>query len=64
MSNLPKNVEIVFEDYCKDCDICEPVIIERRTDEVINRVTCNNTAICRKVRTIAATEKARMYPFV
>lgn len=66
---IPDNIEIVFEHYCSECDKCEPVIITSRIKtgeetEEINRVTCNNTQICRKVRTIAATEKAKEYPFV
>lgn len=61
----PVNVEIVFEHYCKGCTICEPVIVKIEFgDKEIQRVTCNNTQICQKVRTMAATEKAKEYPFV
>lgn len=65
---IPDNVEVVFEHYCLDCDKCEPVIIESRlstdgTEKEIYRVSCNNVQICQKARAIAATEKAREYPF-
>lgn len=62
---IPVNVEIVFEHFCRDCTICEPVIIKHVFgDKEIQRVTCNNTQICQKVRTVAATEKAKEYPFI
>lgn len=62
---VPTNVEIVFEHFCEDCKVCEPVIIGQQIGEKLkHRVTCNNSQICRKVRTIAATEKAKEYPFV
>jgi hypothetical protein len=66
---IPDNVEVVFEHYCVDCDKSEPVIIDSEISEgdkiwTVHRVTCNNTQICQKVRTIAATEKAKGYPFV
>lgn len=66
---IPDNVEVIFEHYCVDCDKCEPVIIDSEISEeerswVVHRMTCNNTQICQKVRTIAATEKAKGYPFV
>lgn len=65
---IPVNVEIVFEHFCSDCDKCEPVIIEGilsadGVEKTIQRIRCNNTQICQKVRTIAATEKAKEYPF-
>lgn len=65
---IPANTEIVFEHYCNDCDKCEPVIIESRlfadgVEKDMYRVSCNNVQICQKARAIAATEKAREYPF-
>lgn len=65
---IPVNTEIVFEHYCSDCDKCEPVIIENKlsadgVEKIIYRVSCNNVQICQKARAIAATEKARDYPF-
>lgn len=66
---IPDNVEVVFEHYCKNCEDAEPVIVDREITEngntsVVHRVTCNNTQICQKVRTIVATEKSKGYPFV
>ena len=66
---VPENVEIVFEHFCKNCEICEPVVITHEVfsgnekQAVINRISCNNTQICQKVRSISATEKAKDYPF-
>lgn len=62
---VPANMEVVFEHFCRDCEISEPVIIDQLIGEtIIHRVICNNSQICQKVRTIAATEKAKEYPFV
>lgn len=62
---IPANMEIVFEHFCRGCEIAEPVIIDQLIGEaIVHRVICNNSQICRKVRTIAATEKAKEYPFV
>lgn len=61
---IPKNVEIMFESYCGECDMCEPVCLTfLKNDKPYQRITCNNTAICVKVREIVAKEKARDYPF-
>ena len=62
---VPANMEIVFEHFCRDCEVAEPVIIDQEIEgKVKHRVICNNSQICRKVRTLAATEKAKEYPFV
>ncbi len=65
---IPVNVEVVFEHFCTDCDKCDPVIVEKSIsidgiEKKINRISCENTGICRNIRTITATEKAKDYPF-
>ena len=57
---IPDNIEVVFEHYCRGCDKCEPAIIEGQK----YRLICINTQICSKARSIAATEKAKEFPFV
>ncbi len=57
---IPANIEIVFEHFCRDCEVAEPVIIDQEIEEKVKyRVICNNSQICRKARTMVATEKAK-----
>ena len=62
--NMPNDIEIVFEDYCLGCSNSDPVIIPRKVDfedeSLINhRISCNNIAICQKVRSMAAKEEVK-----
>ena len=55
---IPANVEVVFEEYCRSCKQCE-ILITQHADK--QRIICNNSQICQRIRSMIAKEKSRSY---
>lgn len=58
---IPPNIDLLFEDDCIDCSLCEPVVIK---DGTRYRIACNIEAICKKAKGMAAQKRTKEYPYV
>lgn len=61
--NLPQNVEISFEDYCKDCPICLLSVSKTEVEnfdcevETHYEILCAHAQSCQRVVTFYKGEK-------
>lgn len=58
---IPPNIDLIFEDDCMDCPLCEPVVIE---SDKRYRIGCNIVAICKKAKSMATQKRTKEFPYV
>ena len=58
---LPPNVDLLFEDDCKGCDMAEPVIIESGSRY---RIQCGIVEMCKRAKAQATSKRTKEYPYV
>lgn len=58
---IPPNVDLLFEDDCKGCDMAEPVVLKSGSRY---RIQCGIVEICKRAKAQAASKRTKEFPYV